>query len=270
MVPHGSATTIDQDIVVTNTDVVPLTGLTYNITGANPGSFGIVPANPAAADGCSTTLGAGQSCVITVSFIPNSGSQAARNATLTVNTSAGSQTVALTGHDAIAAVAVSATTVPAGTPALVATPPNVAAVTGTITITNTSTFCAAAGACLTTGIPAGYPAPSTDAGPIVPTSITLTPGAGTGTWAVGGTCAVGTAINPGQAAIPANPATGSTASAYVPSGNCTVTATYTPPATCTATATATCAGSATVRVLAYGTAGATQPATILTRTITAN
>jgi hypothetical protein len=74
-----------------------------------------------------------------------------------------------------------------------------------------------------------------------------------------------------MAAIPANAANGTPASAYVPSGNCTVTATYTPPvATCTATAPATCAGTARVTMAGYGTAGATQPATIINRVINAN
>jgi hypothetical protein len=176
-----------------------------------------------------------------------------------------SQTVSLTGHDSIATIAVAPAT--QTTPPLTATPANTAAVTGTITVTNTSTRCDAAGACLTTGIPAGYPASSVDAGPFIPTSITLTPLTGTGTWALAGTCAVGTAINPGIAAIPANAANGTPASAYVPSGNCTVTVTYTPPAGATGAA---LNGTANVTMMGYGTAGATQPATIINRTISAN
>jgi hypothetical protein len=157
----------------------------------------------------------------------------------------------------------------------VATPPNTAAVTGTITVTNTSTRCAAAtysaAVCPSTGIPAGYPTPSVDAGPFIPTAITLAPVTGAGTWALGGTCAVGTAINPGLAAIPANAANGTPASPYVPSGNCTVTLTYTPPAACTTTPTAAnCNGSARVTMMGYGTAGAAQPATILNRVVSAN
>jgi hypothetical protein len=220
--------------------------------------------------------------VIVVSFVPTSSSQAARNANLVVRTSVGTQTVSLTGHDSIGTLSVAplAQTCPgqagcaaATTPPLVATPPNVSptAVTGTITLTNTSTRCDAAGVCLTTGIPAGYPPASVDAGPIIPTSITLTPASGTGTWALGGTCAVGTAINPGITAIPANAANGTPASAYVPSGSCTVTAAYTPPATCTATATATCAGSAHITLMGYGTAASTNGAvTLLNRTVNAN
>src|SRR5207253_7632623 len=145
------------------------------------------------------------------------------------------------------------------------------AITGTITVTNTSTRCAAAGACLATGIPPGYPAPSVDAGPYIiagtatnPAGITLTPLTGTGTWALGGTCAVGTAINPGLAAIPANAADGTPASPYVPGGNCTVTATYTPPAGATGAA---LNGTARVTMMGYGTAGAVQPATIINRVL---
>src|SRR6202040_1391139 len=122
---------------------------------------------------------------------------------------------------------------------------------------------------LPAGFPAGTPkpAPSVDAGPIIPAAITLAPLSGTGTWALGGTCAVGTAINPGIAAIPANAANGTTASAYVPSGTCTVTATYTPPAGATGAA---LNGTARVTVMGIGTAGTVQPATILNRTINAN
>src|SRR5207237_10171875 len=145
------------------------------------------------------------------------------------------------------------------------------ALTGTTTGTNTSPRCAAATAtaavCPRTGIPPGYPAVSVDAGPFIPTAITLTPLTGTGTWALGGTCAVGTAINPGLAAIPANPADGTPASPYVPSGNCTVTATYTPPLGATGGA---LNGTARVTMMGYGTAGATQPATIINRVINAN
>ncbi|TLZ03464.1 MAG: hypothetical protein E6K39_14285 [Gammaproteobacteria bacterium] len=151
------------------------------------------------------------------------------------------------------------------------TPASTVAVTGTITVTNTSTRCAAAGACLTTGIPPGYPAPSVDAGPYIiagtatnPAGITLTPLTGTGTWALGGTCAVGTAINPGMAAIPANAADGTPATPYVPSGTCTVTATYTPPAGATGAA---LNGTARVTVTGYGTSST---APIINRVITAN
>jgi hypothetical protein len=302
-VPHGSPTTLDQDIIVTNSDVVPLTGLNVGfscagVTNCNAASFSLSSDVGPATTGSTNpsmlpctiggTLGAGTSCVLNVVFIPNNNatisaaSLGVRNENLIVTAGGNSITVALTGHDSLATVSGTGAIVPAtqtcpgqagcpaGTPAMVATPANVAAVTGTITVTNTATRCDAAGSCLTTGIPAGYPAPSVDAGPFVPTLITLTPLTGTGTWAIGGTCAVGTAINPGLAAIPANAATGAPASAYVPSGNCTVTATYTPPATCTATATATCAGTANVTMQGYGNAAAAQPATIINRTINAN
>jgi hypothetical protein len=186
--------------------------------------------------------------MITVAFHPGA-TQAVRNANLVVTTSAGTQTVALTGHDSIATVAVSPIT-----PALNPTPPNTIATTGTITVTNTATLCAAAGACSTTGIPAGYPPSSVNAGPYIPTAITLTPLTGTGTFTLGGTCAVGTAINPGMAAIPANPANGTPATAYVPSGSCTVTVTYTPPAGATGAA---LNGTARLSMTGYGTAATT-------------
>ena len=265
-VPVHSGTTVDQDVVVTNSDVLPLTGISvgFNCAGVTPGtcslaSFGI----QAQSDSCtSATLGAGQSCMIIVVFIPNSTNQAARNANLVVTAGGLSQTVSLTGHDSIAVINVSPAT--QTTPLLTANPANTVAVTGTITVTNRSTRCAAAGACLTTGIPAGYPAPSVDAGPYIPTAITLTPLTGTGTWALGGTCAVGTAINPGQAAIPASAANGTPASPYVPSGSCTVTATYTPPAGATGGA---LNGTARVTVSGYGTAST---APIINRVINAN
>jgi hypothetical protein len=116
-------------------------------------------------------------------------------------------------------------------------------------------------------MPASYPNPSVDAGPFIPTAVTLQPLSGSGTWALGGTCAVGTAINPGLAAIPANAADGTSASPYVPSGNCTVTLTYTPPAGATGAA---LNGTARVTMAGYGTAGATQPATIINRVVNAN
>jgi len=160
--------------------------------------------------------------------------------------------VLLTGHDTIATFAVSPAT--QTTPAMNPTPASTVAITGTITVTNTATRCLAA------PCPAGT---SVDAGPIVPTAITLTPLTGTGTWAAGGTCAVGTAINPGIAAVPST----TPPSPAVPNGTCTVTATYTPPAGATGTA---LNGTARVTLMGYGTAGAVQPATILNRVINAN
>jgi hypothetical protein len=273
-VPHGAPTTVDQDIIVTNTDVVPLTVTSVaiscaGVTGGNcsTASYSVV----AQADSCSgalgvgVTLGAGKSCMITVVFNPTSASQAVRNASLVVTAGGVSQTVALTGHDSIATFAVAPGT--QTTPPLTANPANTAAVTGTITVTNTATRCDAPGACSAAGIPAGYPAATVDAGPIIPTSITLTPLSGTGTWALGGTCAVDTAINSGIAAIPANAAAGTSASPYVPSGSCTVTATYTPPAGATGAA---LNGTARVTLMGYGTGGAAQPATIINRVLNAN
>src|SRR5437879_30293 len=253
-VPHGAPTTVDQDIIVTNSDVVPLTGISFNFNCAgvptcNLPSFAIQPQS----DNCTNaTLGAGQNCTITVVFVPVSSSQAARNANLVVNAGGLSQTVSLTGHDTIATFAVSPAT--QTTPVMNPTPASTVAITGTITVTNTATRCLAA------PCPAGT---SVDAGPIVPTALTLTPLTGTGTWAAGGTCAVGTAINPGIAAVPST----TPPSPAVPNGTCTVTATYTPPAGATGTA---LNGTARVTLMGYGTAGAVQPATILNRVINAN
>src|SRR5205823_6969357 len=96
-VPHGAPTTVDQDIIVTNSDVVPLSGISFNfncagVTTCSLASFAIQPQS----DNCTNaTLGAGQSCTITVVFIPTSSSQAARNANLVVNAGGLSQTVSL-------------------------------------------------------------------------------------------------------------------------------------------------------------------------------
>ena len=250
-VPVHSGTTVDQDIVVTNSDVVPLNGINFGfncagVTGCNLPSFGIQPQS----DTCSNaTLAAGASCMITVVFNPTSTSQAARNANLVVTAGGLSQTVSLTGHDTIATIGVSPAT--QTTPLLTATPANTVAITGTITVTNTATRCLAA------PCPAGT---SVDAGPIVPTAITLTPLTGTGTWAAGGTCAVGTAINPGIAAVPST----TPPSPAVPHGTCTVTATYTPPV---AAPGVTLNGTARVTVTGYGTAST---APIINRVINAN
>jgi hypothetical protein len=200
--------------------------------------------------------------VLNVVFNPTSSSQAARTANLVVTAGGLSQTVLLTGHDTIATVAVAPAT--QTTPPLTAATPNTVAVTGTITVTNTSVLC------LATPCPAGS---SVDAGPYLiagiptnPAGITLTPLSGTGTFALGGTCAVGTAINPGVAAIPANPTDGTPATPAVPGGNCTITVTYTPPAGATGAA---LNGSARLVVTGYGTtAAATTP--LINRVINAN
>jgi hypothetical protein len=153
--------------------------------------------------------------VINVVFVPTGTSQAQRNANLSVTVGGVTQTVSLTGHDTIATITVSPLT-----PALTATPANTVAVTGTRTITNTIN-----------------PNTNADAGPYVITAITLTKLSGNGTFALGGTCAVGTPISAGGTLVP--PAAGS---------SCTVTITYTPPATGPLN------GSAHLAVAGYGTA----------------
>jgi len=166
-----------------------------------------------------TTLGAGQSCIINVLFVPNGTSQAVRTGTLNVTAGGITQTVALTGHDTIATITVSPIT-----PALTTTPANATAKTGTITVTNTIN-----------------PNTNADAGPYIPTVIRLTRVSGAaGAFVLGGTCAVGTPINAGGTLVP--PAAGS---------SCTITITYTPPVGATGGA---LNGSARLTVTGYGTA----------------
>ncbi len=248
-VPHGSPTTVDQDVQVINTGSVALffppgNGITFSCTGVagcNLASFSFAP--PADGPGCAgATIAPGQSCDINVVFNPTSGSQAARNANLVINPAGvgAGEIVSLTGHDTIATLSISPLA-----PALTTAPANATAKTGTVTITNTLHLCLAA------PCPAGS---SIDAGPFVPTSITITrvSGAPQTAWALGGTCAVGTALSavpPGQVS------------------SCTITVTYTPPAGATGAA---LNGSARLTVMGYGTAGATQPATIINTTYNAN
>ena len=206
-VPLHSATTVDQDVQVINTGSVALSfnstsiGISCtNVTNCNLPSFSIA-SNTCYAGTGTTLLAPGASCLINVVFNPTSTSQAQRNATLSVNPvgNGSAVLVALTGHDSIATITISPLT-----PALNAgAASNTVAKTGTITITNTAN-----------------PNTNIDAGPWIPTAITLTQLTGTGTFALGGTCAVGTAVNPGGTLVP--PAAGS---------SCTITITYTPPAT---------------------------------------
>jgi hypothetical protein len=224
-VPDHSPTTIDQDVVLTNSDIAPvtITNAAINCTGVAGGtcsaaSFSLAPAGQpdycAGPLGAGVTLGAGQSCMLTVVFNPGT-TQAVRNANLAVTAGGVTTNVSLTGVDSLAAATASAIT-----PALTATPANTAAVVGTITVTNNAVLCVLGPT--STSCPAGS---SPYAGPYIPTAITLTQTGGTGTFALGGTCAVGTAINPGATAVPSPP------TPAVPSGSCTVTVTYTPPTT---------------------------------------
>jgi hypothetical protein len=244
LVPDHSPSTLDQDIQVINTGIAPLTftnngtiSCTNVAANCNTPSFSIQASPLSTCAG--TTIGTGESCVINVIFNPTSTSQAVRNASLTVTSGGVTQTVALSGHDTIATVTVSAIT-----PALTATPANTAAVTGTITVTNTENLCLAA------PCPAGS---ILDAGPYIPTAITLTPLTATGTFALGGTCAVGTPINSGVASVPP-----------VAGGSCTITITYTPPVGATG---AGLVGRANLLVRGYGTAS-TNP--IINTNYTAN
>jgi trimeric autotransporter adhesin len=85
-------------ITVSNTGGATLTGISFSLTGTNPGDFAITSAST-----CGTTLAAGASCVIDVSFTP--ASAAAFTATLSVSDSASGspQTAAITGTGIIAA-----------------------------------------------------------------------------------------------------------------------------------------------------------------------
>jgi hypothetical protein len=222
LIPAHSPQTTDQDIQVINSGSIPLlfgnaTLSCAGVTGCSLPSF-TIQSNTCAG----TTLGAGQSCVINVLYNPTSTSQAVRNANLVVTAGGVSQTVALSGHDTLATVSVSPLT-----PALTTNPANATAKTGTITVTNTTN-----------------PNTFADAGPFVPSVITLTPVTGTGTFALGGTCAVGTPVNAGGTLVP--PVAGS---------SCTITITYTPPAGATGAA---LNGSARLVLRGYG---RTQPET---------
>ncbi|MBA0083381.1 MAG: hypothetical protein HRJ53_00135, partial [Acidobacteria bacterium Pan2503] len=183
-VPLHSPTTPDQDIQVINTGSVPLSFNSTSIgisctnvtTGCSLPSFTIA-SNTCVVGPGTTTLAPGQSCLVNVVFNPIITSQAQRNATLSVNPvgNGAAEFVSLTGHDSIATLAITALT-----PALTAGPAsNTTAKTGTITITNTAN-----------------PNTNVDAGPWIPTAITLTQLSGTGAFTLGGTCAVGTAVNP--------------------------------------------------------------------------
>jgi hypothetical protein len=207
-VPVHSPTTLDQDVQVINTGSVALAFNSTSIgisctnvtTGCNIPSFTIA-SNTCFAGTGTTTLAPGQSCLVNVVFNPISTSQAQRNATLSVNPvgNGAAELVSLTGHDSIATLTISPLT-----PALTAGgASNTVVKAGTITITNTAN-----------------PNTNVDAGPWIPNAITLTQLTGTGAFTLGGTCAVGTAVNPGGTLAP--PAAGS---------SCTITITYTPPAT---------------------------------------
>ena len=220
--PVHSPTTLDQDIQIINTGIAPVTfgsNGTINCVnapaGCNPPSYSIQASPFSTCAG--TTLGAGESCVINVVFNPISTSQALRTASLNVTAGGITQIVALSGHDTIATVSVSAIT-----PALTTNPANATAKTGTITVTNTIN-----------------PNTNADAGPYIPSAIILTPLTATGTFALGGTCAVGTPINPGGTLVP--PVAGS---------SCTITITYTPPVGATGAA---LNGRANLLVTGYGT-----------------
>ncbi len=200
-----------------------------DVTGATTGTGGTATLTTFTSNNCiGTTLGAGQSCVITVDFVPTGTSQAVRTGTLNVTAGGITQTVALTGHDTIATIVVSPATAAGVTAQLTTTPANATPKTATITITNTIN-----------------PITNLDAGPYVPTIIRLTRvnGAPLTDYVLGGTCAAGAPINPGGTLAP--PAAGS---------SCTVTITYTPVLGTTGAA---LNGTVHLLVTGYGTAATT-------------
>jgi len=130
--------------------------------------------------------------MVNVTFV-SSGAAGAKSGTLSVTGNGSTQTVGLTGITTVAMVGFSAPTA-LFNPVM----PNTAAVTGTITFKNTATGANAGSFTLTTA--------PTFAGP--------------GAFSItGGTCAVGTPINPGGTLVP--PAAGSSCTIivqYIPSG----------------------------------------------------
>ena len=200
MVPDHAPATLDQDVQVTNSDNIPVSfnPTSFTITGANAASFRIASNSCAAGTGTST-LAPGAACVVNVVFVPAT-TQGLRNATLTVTPiSLPAQSVSLTGQDTIAIVTVSPIA-----PALTTNPASAVAHTGTITVTNTIV------ACFNPAVPNVPAGCNVNAGPYTPTAIALsaqTPNAAA--YTLGGTCAVGTPINP--------------------QSSCTITITYTPP-----------------------------------------
>ncbi len=89
----AGTTSTAQAATLQNTGSAPLTGITTSITGTNPGDFAVTTGSNA----CGSTLAAGASCSIYVTFTPAGGS--AYSATLSVadNAATSPQTVALTG-----------------------------------------------------------------------------------------------------------------------------------------------------------------------------
>jgi hypothetical protein len=83
-------TSPSQTVTLTNTSAVPLTISSVTLTGSYPGDYKFT-------NNCSTTVAAGASCTVTISFTP--GASGNRNATLTVydNVSSGTSSESLTG-----------------------------------------------------------------------------------------------------------------------------------------------------------------------------
>ena len=192
-VPLHSGLSQDQDVLVTNTGSTTVAPLVQLLNSAF-NNFSLTPApdpNGCPVNSGSLTLGLGQSCIVNVSFTPETPSTTGlRAGTLNVTGSGVTQTIPLNGHITVGTISI-VSTIPNGT--LDPTPSATTAVTGTITLGNSEN-----------------PATDPDAGPWVltaPPSFTQT---GTGTVTLGGTCTTGVNVFPGQ--------------------TCTITVSYTAPA----------------------------------------
>jgi hypothetical protein len=122
-----------QVVVLSNTGTAPLAGIAVSITGASASAFGESSA-------CGTTLAAGSSCNISVTFTPTAVGTNTASLSVTDNATGSPQTVALTGTGTVA-------TVPSVT--LSPTLLNFSAANGstsaaqTVTLTNTGTVAVA-------------------------------------------------------------------------------------------------------------------------------
>ncbi len=85
-----------QIFTLTNNSGAGLTGVTIGLSGTNASDYSIVPLLSSC--GFSTTLGNGNSCTVTVQFLPKSTDTAGtKTATVSVTDSAGTQSAAITG-----------------------------------------------------------------------------------------------------------------------------------------------------------------------------
>ena len=157
-------------VTVTNPGTAPLTVSAVGVTGTNAADF-------TQTNTCTTaTVPAGGSCVVTVRFRP--GAAGARTGTLTVTTTAGSPTVAMTGTGGgTNAYTVNPTTVPA----FAATPVGSTSAVTNLTVTDTGTAQLSVSTVTVTGLN--------------PADFVVTNGC-TAAIAPAGTCTIGVAFRP--------------------------------------------------------------------------